>query len=69
MPIVLKTLLSTLKGIAWSFLGEKIMAKVVWWFLEKATSKTTNKIDEKVVAMAKAKYYGYEYKHILKEVD
>jgi hypothetical protein len=58
MPAVLMTLISVLKNIAWSFFGEKIMAKVVWWFLEKAAKRTEKTdFDDKLVAQAKAAYY------------
>lgn len=56
--LVAKVLLATLKNIAWSFFGEKILAKVVWWFLEKAVEHTDNGIDDITVKMAKDKYYG-----------
>ncbi len=57
MPVVLKVLLMVLKRVLWSFFGEKILAKGVWWFLEYASKKTTNSIDDDMVATAKAAYY------------
>lgn len=58
MPLAI--LLSTLKGILWSFVGEKVIAKFVWWFLEKAAKYTTNGIDDELVQLAKRQYYNIQ---------
>lgn len=58
MPLVI--LLNTLKGILWSFVGEKVIAKFVWWFLERAVKYTTNGIDNEMVRLAKRQYYNIQ---------
>ncbi len=55
-------MLSVLKkvgmNVLWAFLGEKVMGKLIWYTLEYAAKKTSNKIDDEAVAEAKKVYYG-----------
>lgn len=53
-----KIIFTVLKKILWSFFGEKIIAKLVWMFLEYAARQSTNSMDDQAVKMAKSAYYG-----------
>lgn len=53
MPAIL---IKVLKNLAWSFLGEKLLTKAAFSILKAVAKKTTNKLDDEIVAEAERRY-------------
>jgi len=55
---VVTTLIAVAKDLAWAFLGKPVLMKAAFGLLEWAAGRTDNPLDDRIVAEAKARYYG-----------